>query len=285
MAQKQTPNGRRPGQGQAHATRAAGRDNVATMTAGTASVERGAPAGRRARQRAAAAEAARRRRLITILGAVTGVVVVAIIVIAVLLNTVFAQKANANALTNPNGLSSQNPPPGPLAVGTKAPDFNLATVDGKHYSLAGLHGHPALVEYFAVWCPHCQHMAGILNGVEANYTSAGLQSVAIMASPYGKDFETSGQTDTRLGDKSDIAWFKSTFNVSQPLLIDPNFATVNAYNAFSYPTIYILDRNGVIRYVSQGDATAQQLAAGVNAAEKGVNTNAGSASGASSPAH
>ncbi len=65
---------------------------------------------------------------------------------------------------------------------------------------------------------------------------------------------------------SDIAWFQRTFHTREPILIDPTFATVNRYGAGSYPTIYILDGKGVVRYASQGEVSYETLATAVGKA-------------------
>ena len=92
--------------------------------------------------------------------------------------------------------------------------------------------------------------------------------MAILSSPYGRNYDTSGGTDLSGVSKSDVSWFISNFGVKHPTLIDPNFAMPNAYGAGSYPTIYVLDKNGVIRYADSGEQTYAQLAGGIAAASK-----------------
>ena len=51
----------------------------------------------------------------------------------------------------------------------KAPDFNLATVDGKHYTLCSQRGPPVLLEFFAVRCPQAEHV--LLDGYQRSATT------------------------------------------------------------------------------------------------------------------
>jgi thiol-disulfide isomerase/thioredoxin len=196
------------------------------------------------------------------LGAGT-ILVVAVIIAAALLSQ--SSGSSTAGLTNPNAL---NPAQNMLPVKSPAPDFDLATVDGRHYRLSALRGHPVLLEFFAVWCPHCQREAPILNRIDQAFASQGLRSLLILANPYGRNYEVSGGTDRRLANRGDIAWFQQTFNVAHPILIDPTFATVNRYGVNGYPTIYVLGRKGAIRSATSGEVPYQQLAAAVAAASQ-----------------
>ncbi len=170
-----------------------------------------------------------------------------------------SRQGQTGGLTNPNDL---NPAPHTLPLRSVAPDFRLVTVAGRHYRLSSLRGHPVLLEFIAVWCPHCQREAPIINRIHAQYSSAtghGLTMLSILANPYGRAYEATG--NTRLADRRDITWFQRTFHTHEPILIEPTFATVNRYGVGAYPTIYILDGKGVVRYVSQGDVSYGTLAA------------------------
>jgi thiol-disulfide isomerase/thioredoxin len=186
---------------------------------------------------------------------------VAAIIVAALLSQ--SSGSNTAGLTNPNAL---NPAQTMLPVKSRAPDFDLATVDGRHYHLSALRGHPVLLEFFAVWCPHCQREAPLLNRIDQAFASQGLRSLLILANPYGRNYDLSGGTDRRLATRGDIAWFQQTFKVTNPILTDPTFATVNRYGVNGYPTIYVLDRKGFIRSATSGEVPYQQLAAAVAAA-------------------
>jgi len=173
--------------------------------------------------------------------------------------TAASRQGQTGGLTNPNDL---NPAPHTLPPRSAAPDFSLATVAGQHYRLSSLRGRPVLLEFIAVWCPHCQRESVVINRIHARYgpgSGRGLAMLSILANPYGRDRETTGSI--RLADRRDVVWFQRTFHTQEPILIDPTFATVNRYGAGSYPTIYILDGKGVVRYASQGDVSYGTLAA------------------------
>jgi peroxiredoxin len=181
------------------------------------------------------------------IGVLSAVVVVIVVVVLLLIEGSGSGTQNVQGVTTPTALQAGGTL---LPVGTKAPNFDLATIDGKHYTLSGLHGSPVLLEYFAVWCPHCQHEAPILNQIYSDFTPKGLKIVSILASPYGPNYDTSGATDLTPATKADVANFIKTYQVQQPVLIDPSFADVNVMGVGGYPTMYILDKSGVIRWNS-----------------------------------
>lgn len=202
---------------------------------------------------------ARRRLLIPL--AIGSIGLVAIIVVVAIMAG--GASSNSAALTNAAAL---NPAPRLLAVGTKAPDFDLTTVGGQRYSLSRERGHPVLVEFFAVWCPHCQREAPILHQIDAAYGPKGLRTLAILANPYGRNYDLSNGTDLTPASRADVTWFEKTFSVTHPTLIDPTFGTVNRYGAGSYPTMYVIDGSGVVRYAIHTEAPYGDLAAAVAAA-------------------
>lgn len=196
-----------------------------------------------------------RQRLRAIIGAASIAIVAVLLAGALLLGR--SNAPTASALTDPNAL---NPAPRVLSVGSPAPDFDLATLDGQRIRLSGLRGHPVVLEFFAIWCPHCQNEAPVLNQIDSAFASRGVRTLAILANPYGRHYDTSGGTDRRPADRADLTWYETTFKVQYPTLIDPSFATVNRYGASSYPTIYVIDGQGVIRFVQAGEVPYQTLA-------------------------
>jgi cytochrome oxidase Cu insertion factor (SCO1/SenC/PrrC family) len=164
-------------------------------------------------------------------------------------------------LTTPSALTATG---SLLPVGGKFPDFTLNTTDGKQFVLAKQRGSPVLLEYFAVWCPVCHAEAPTVDALDRAFVPNGVKSFKILANPYGPDYETKG--DLRPANKSDIAWYTKTYKVTTPILIDPAFGNVNAVGVTHYPTFYILDKNGIIRYARAGEIPYAELAGALRAA-------------------
>jgi|SRR5579875_495551 len=198
-------------------------------------------------------------------GLITALVLVVIIVYAVIQSTGGSTAAsNGPALTNPNDLTASG---NVLPAGTKAPNFTLKGVNGKTYTLASQRGDRVVLEFFAVWCPHCQHEAPIMEKLAKTYQPKGVTMWMILANPYGPNYDTSGGFDTALATKKDVLNFGKLYGETLPKLINPNFSVVNKYDAASYPSIYVINSKGVITYSQAGDQPYGMLASAINSAK------------------
>lgn len=164
---------------------------------------------------------------------------------------------NGAALTRPAAL---NPAALLLPTGIPAPNFTLKTVNGKSYSLAAQRGHPVLLEFFAVWCPHCQREASTIERLNQQFAAKGVRVWSILANPYGPKYDTSFGADTTPATRSDLTWFARTFHDQTPQLVDPSFHVVNKYGVSGYPGIYVIDKHGVITHASSGEQSYATLA-------------------------
>jgi peroxiredoxin len=164
--------------------------------------------------------------------------------------------ASTSGSVGPPLTAATDPSNGPhnqLAVGTRAPGFALKDVNGKTYSLALQQGHPVVLEFFAVWCPHCQAMAPIFQRLDKQYSSKGVRFWQVLASPYGPNYDNSFGQDTTTVTKADVQNFAKTYHEYLPKLVDPTFKVVDEYGINGFPGIYVIDKNGVIRYSDNGE--------------------------------
>lgn len=206
-----------------------------------------------------------------ILGAVVTLIVLAGIMIYVVVRTTSAgtptHRATGPAVTNPADL---HPVSAMLKSGRPAPTFTLHGVNGHTYNLAAQRGHPVLLEFFAVWCPHCQHEAPIIQRLHNSYGPRGVQIWSILANPYGPNYDASFGQDTTPASRADVLYFSRTYGEHVPQLIDPHFHVVNEYGINGYPGIYVVDKHGMITYSQSGDQSYQALASALNKALSGT---------------
>ncbi|HUP28132.1 MAG TPA: TlpA family protein disulfide reductase, partial [Chloroflexia bacterium] len=129
----------------------------------------------------------------------------------------------------------------PVSQGNGAPDFTLPGTDSKTYSLSDYKGKVVMIEFMAPWCPHCQADAPEFNKLYETYKDKGVQMLGVSATAYGKDYNQTNKPPITM---EDMVWFKDTFKVPYPMLLDKELKAANAYGIEYYPTAYIIDKNG-----------------------------------------
>ena len=133
-------------------------------------------------------------------------------------------------------------------LGTPAPRFTLPSFDGpSRIDLAALAGQVVVVEFWASWCAPCATTASRLEEWQSQYGNRGLRVIGLSSEAIG-----------------DIARFASDHRVSYAMACDAADTIAAAYHVTSLPTLVIVDRAGVVRYVDVGardlDAVAAALA-------------------------
>lgn len=125
-----------------------------------------------------------------------------------------------------------------LATGTKAPEFELKTLDGKRFSLIeALAGGPVVLAFFKVSCPTCQYAFPFLERLFKAYGSKGITLVGV------------SQNDAK-----ETAAFGKDFGVTFPLLLDDTrrYPVSNAYGLTNVPSIFWIAQDGEIEVSSVG---------------------------------
>ncbi|MFD1707658.1 peroxiredoxin family protein [Siminovitchia sediminis] len=124
-----------------------------------------------------------------------------------------------------------------LKEGDLPPDFTLETLDGETVSLSDYKGKKVILNFWASWCPPCKaEMPHLQNYYE---TKAEQENVEILAVNL-TNAERGG--DVRKKVENFIAEFGLTF----PVPLDKNGEIGDTYQAFTIPTTYMIDANGVI---------------------------------------
>ena len=121
-------------------------------------------------------------------------------------------------------------------VGAFAPSWvGVEPVGTAPPSIATLRGKVVLLDFWATWCGPCRLLAPKLSALQARYGAQGLRVVGIT-------------TD----DAEKAALFAQRVSMRYPIAVDPKGETSRIYDISALPTLFIIDKRGVVRDVSIG---------------------------------
>ena len=150
-----------------------------------------------------------------------------------------------------------SPVPG-LALGDLAPEFvvdkaggrlELTDLDGRPVRLADLRGKVVWINFWASWCPPCQHETPTIRALDQRYRERGLAIVAIQV-----------QQTVEAG-KAYAARYELEYTIGADVTGD----FFHLYRGFALPTQFFLDTNGRIRQIVNGPLTEERAVSLVEA--------------------
>jgi thiol-disulfide isomerase/thioredoxin len=127
-----------------------------------------------------------------------------------------------------------------LPEGTPAPQIKFKTLDGKTLSIRSLCGHIVIVDYWATWCGPCRMGLPQLESLYKKYRKRGVVVIGIPVD----------EPPTRPLVAKMVKQFAVTFPVS--VSWNANQQAAADYNASKLPSIFLIDRKGVVRWSGQG---------------------------------
>lgn len=133
--------------------------------------------------------------------------------------------------------------------GRPAPLFNVRTMTGRKVALADFKGSVVVVDFFASWCGPCRESIPHLVDLSRKY---GRQKVQFLG--------------LSLDDNSaDLNAFIATKKISYPVAFADEDIQSN-YGLHSIPTIYIIDKKGVVaeKYMGFSDEAGRMMEATIN---------------------
>ncbi|MFY9253777.1 MAG: thioredoxin family protein [Fuerstiella sp.] len=131
-----------------------------------------------------------------------------------------------------------------LPLGTVAPDFSLANVDGSTVSRADFAGKPLLVVFMCNHCPFVIHLRSALAAFGDQYQAKGLAMVGISSN----DVDAYPQDGPELM-KAEAAAAGYKF----PYLFDADQSIAKAYKAACTPDFFLFDADHALVYRGQFD--------------------------------
>lgn len=127
-------------------------------------------------------------------------------------------------------------------VGRTAPDIEAPLLDGGEFSLAAQRGKTVVLSFWASWCGPCRQE---LPALEALAKARGDIEV----------FAVNVDRDPALARR-----FLSQVTIDLPIVMDPESAALGLYEVLSMPTMFLVDRNGTVKFRKTGFSQANGLA-------------------------
>jgi cytochrome c biogenesis protein CcdA/thiol-disulfide isomerase/thioredoxin len=130
--------------------------------------------------------------------------------------------------------------PAPALRGT------TAWIGSDPLTLAGLRGHVVLIDFWAYSCINCQRSLPHIIALNDAYKAAGLTVIGVHTPEYAFERE---QRNVEAGVKD--------HGIDYPVVMDNGYATWSAYRNRFWPAQYLIDAQGNVRHIQQGEGGYQ----------------------------
>lgn len=131
-----------------------------------------------------------------------------------------------------------------------APELGLTSPDGKTVSLADFKGKIVVLDFWGSWCPPCRMELPIFQKIHEKYKDKGVVFL-------GVNWE---RADNEADHKKLATEFMAKNSYSFPVVFDFEKKAVGAYQLRGFPTVYVIDTAGKIRYTNLGfEPTVEEI--------------------------
>ena len=119
----------------------------------------------------------------------------------------------------------------------QAPDFTLNLLSGQSMSLSQSRGNdPAIIFFWATWCPHCREELGTLAAETQQLVKNGIKIILVNV-----------EENPRL-----VKAFIEENKLAYPVFLDQKSEISQQYGIVGLPTLFFVDKNGVVVGMEHG---------------------------------
>jgi len=127
------------------------------------------------------------------------------------------------------------------------PQIQAALIDGTSFDTVTLRGKPLLINFWGTWCPVCTQEADNIAALSRRYT---VLTIAVNS-----------------GSNADITQWLEKKEVNYPVLNDAGGRWASRFKVSIYPTTFIYDSQGKLKFTETGYSTTAGLLARMKLAE------------------
>ncbi|GLC87770.1 peroxiredoxin family protein [Lysinibacillus piscis] len=140
-----------------------------------------------------------------------------------------------------------------LKNGDTAPAITLTSLDGENINLQDLRGKKVVLNFWATWCPPCKaEMPHMQEYYEQHAKKDNVEILAVNLTKEERDVTEDAKIDT-------VMTFKDSFELTFPILLDPNHVAGSTYQIIAIPTTYFIDSKGIIQRAIKGPMNVDML--------------------------
>jgi peroxiredoxin len=126
----------------------------------------------------------------------------------------------------------------PLDAGRAAPDYRAVSLTGDTVGVHDLRGKVVLLNVWATWCRPCVREMPAIQRLYDSLSPHGFTVLAVSVDNAALSF----------GDPAEaVRGFITEYNLTFPILLDPDNRIQGVYQVTAMPTTYVIDRDGIIR--------------------------------------
>ena len=129
-------------------------------------------------------------------------------------------------------------------------------IDQQPTKLSELRGRVVLLDFWATWCGPCRVTLPRLQSLHQSYKNKGLVILG-MTNFFGR---AEGKPLTRVQEMDYLRDFKKKFRLQYGFAIADSEENDRNYAVSSIPTTFLIDRRGVVRFISVGSSDAEAVA-------------------------
>lgn len=138
----------------------------------------------------------------------------------------------------------------------KAPEIKTAGKwinTEKELSLADYKGKVVLLQFWTFGCYNCTNTTPYLNGWYEKYRSQGLEIIGIHCPEFDNEYKVENVIER-----------VKELEIKYPVLTDNGFSNWYKYDVHAWPTMFLIDKEGNIRYKKVGEGSYKKTEAMIN---------------------